>query len=827
MIAHIRKETGKEQTVEEHLLGTAEIAKKIGQEVGIESLAELTALVHDMGKMRKRFEEYLRAAVAESGKTWRGEVNHSSAGAIFLEERYNSGDKYSRLTAQLMAVAVFSHHGFNDCISPEGKNCYRERIERRSELDYEEVIQNFRHSSVTEARLDELFSGARKEVQNILERAEACRINKCFMIGVLERMLLSVLIDADRLDTAVFCGDRTKEDVFAREKQQICSPELWNELSENVEKYIKELEGRKSANEEIAALRRQISKECAEFSEHPSGIYRLSVPTGGGKTVSSLRYALNHAGQYQKKRIFYIGPYLSILDQNSTVFQEALGNKEVVLVHHSNVIREKTEENSKDEPREEGQPEDDYRRFTENWEHPMVVTTFVQFLNTLFSASTQSVRRFHQLADSVILIDEIQSLPTRMIALFHQMINILHEIFGATVILCSATQPILEKAEFPLHFGNPPEMMSDVPMLYRKLKRVRTEIIKEVWEARQTAEFLMRLLEDRRSVLTILNTKTSARKVYQELKTLVQEQNEGKPPEMQIALFHLSTNMCPKNRLEKLEEMKELLSNKEAAQHKGKVLCVSTALIEAGVDISFGTVVRARTGLDSIAQAAGRCNRNGEAKEGVVYLIRDKEEYLGSLQEISYSAECAAPVLDDFSEDPEKYGMDLLSPSALEKYYAKKYNPASEDIKHKMRYPVSKYGTDMVDLLTQNESGKTAYREKMGRDPENMLLRQAFQSAGKEFEVIEQNTTGVLVPYGKGRELIADLSGDTFGKDKKALLKQAQLYTVNLYAQQIKELNRRGGLSSVCDGSILVLKEGFYKEDLGICTEGNMEFLEV
>lgn len=818
MIAHIRKETNEEQTVEAHLLGTAGIAKGMGKELGMEALAELTALVHDMGKMRKRFEEYLRAAVMESGKTWRGEVNHSSAGAIFVEERYDKGDKYARLTAQLIAVAVFSHHGLNDCISPEGKNCYRARMEHRSELDYEEVMENFRNSSIAQERLDALFSKAREEVQNIIEQAERCGISKFFAMGAMERMLLSVLIDADRLDTAMFCGDRLEEEFLSREKRQICHPELWKDLSANMERYVQGLERRKSGNEEIAALRGQISKECAEFAKHPSGIYRLSVPTGGGKTVSSLRYALKHAWQYRKKRIFYIGPYLSILDQNSNVFQEALGNKDAVLVHHSNVIREEMAEGDAQE-----QQEAYYRHLTENWEHPVVVTTFVQFLNTLFSASTQSVRRFHNLADSVILIDEIQSLPTRMYALFHQMINILNEIFGATVILCSATQPMLDKAEFPLHFGIPPEIMSDVPMLYRKLKRVRTEIIKEVWDTRQIAEFLMELLADRKSLLAILNTKASAGKVYQELKALVQAQNEGKPPESRIALFHLSTNMCPKNRLEKLEDMRKRLLEKD----KGKVLCVSTALIEAGVDISFETVVRARTGLDSIAQAAGRCNRNGEAEEGIVYLIRDKEEYLGSLQEISYSAKCAAPILDDFLEHPEHYDMDLLSPAALESYYARKYNPNSEQVKHQMRYPLPKYGTDMVDLLTKNTGGVIAYREETGRRPENMILCHAFYSAGKEFEVIEQNTTGVLVPYGKGRELIADLSGDAFGKDKKALLKQVQQYTVNLYVQQIKELNREGGLSSVLEGSILVLKEGFYKDDLGVCTEGSMEFLEV
>lgn len=824
MIAHIRKDTKKEQSVEEHLLGTAEIAEELGKELEIGALSRLTALVHDLGKMRKRFEEYLIASVSESRKTKRGEVNHSSAGSIFLEENYNKGESSARLTAQLMVIAVFSHHGLNDCIDLKGTNCYQKRVEYQKELDYEEVIENFKKSSIRKEYLDELFEKAMKEVSSIIEKAKKSDIKTYFMAGVLERMLLSVLIDADRLDTAIFSGDRSKEEFLERNKKELCNKEINDELQKNMQKYVSDLENKKVENEEIANVRKQISKECEQFAKHPSGIYRLPVPTGGGKTISSFRYALNHAKEYGKKRIFYIAPYVSILDQNAEVLKQALGKEEFILVHHSNVITKMEDMGGQKEERKELEDEETYRHLTENWEHPIVITTFVQFLNTLFSDSTQSIRRFHNLANSIIIIDEIQTLPIRMTALFNQMMNILHEIFGTTIVLCSATQPKLEqeKLEFPIHYTEPKDMISNVPMLYEKLKRVKVEIKKKKLDRMKIAEFLMELIEERQNLLCILNTKTSARKVYENLQSFVEQWNQGKPTEEQITLFHLSTNMCVQNRLDKLDEMKVLLDRKT---RKGKVICISTALIEAGVDISFECVVRGRAGLDSIAQAAGRCNRNGEAIEGTVYIIKEKEERLGNLSEIENGIQCSGPVLDDFLERPDYYQMDLFSPIALEKYYAKKYNPKDDKLQQQMRYPLEK--GDMVDLLTKNETGVKAYKEETGKKPENLMMCQAFRTAGKEFEVIVQNTTGVIVPYKKGKELIVDLCKDSYEIDVKELLKQAQQYTVNLYQNQIEQFNQKGGIITILDNSVMVLKEGFYKEDFGVFTEGEMEFLEV
>ena len=326
----------------------------------------------------------------------------------------------------------------------------------------------------------------------------------------------------------------------------------------------------------------------------------------------------------------------------------------------------------------------------------------------------------------------------------------------------------------------------------------------------------MELIEEKQSLLCILNTKTSARKVYESLQSLVEQWNQERETKEQITLFHLSTNMCVQNRLNKLEEMKERLLKQD------KVICVSTALIEAGVDISFECVVRGRAGLDSIAQAAGRCNRNGEAIEGTVYIIKEKEERLGNLPEIKNGIQCSGPVLDDFLERPEYYQMDLFSPKALEKYYDKKYNPKDDKLKQQMRYPLEK--GDMVDLLTENETGLKACNNNK---PGNLMMCQAFRTAGKEFEVVVQNTTGVIVPYKEGKKIIADLCKDSYEIDVKELLKQAQQYTVNLYQNQIEQLNQKGEIIRILDNSVMVLKEGFYKEDFGVFTEGEMEFLEV
>jgi CRISPR-associated endonuclease/helicase Cas3 len=795
MIAHIHPDNpAKEQTVQEHLEETANLAKQIGIPLGMGNLAYITASFHDLGKFRNIFKQYLTEAVSSGNKKARGSVNHSSAGAIYIYQKYYKGDFIHKLTAQLICEAILSHHGLNDCLSVEGEDCFRKRVENLEGLDYEEVIENLNNSTLPLEHMDEIFTKAVQEVALLQQSISDHRLSKYFTNGLIERMLLSILIDADRLNTAVFCGDRSSDEG----SEDALVP--WDILQSNLEHKLEEF----TAKDGIFKLRQDISNECYEFAVRPPGIYRLAVPTGGGKTLSSMRYAIRHAKQYEKKRIFYISPYLSILEQNSQVFREVIKNDDLMLEHHSNVIPE-------EDDTEGYEQQNRYRHLTENWDSTIVITTFVQFLNTLFAGKTSSVRRFHNLSDSVILIDEIQSLPINMISIFNMTMNYLSHMCKATVILCSATQPILDKVLPAIHMTEPVDIISDTDGLYKALKRVRIEEKKGIFKTEGLCEFVAGLTKVHKSILIILNTKKAVRTLYQELSKQMEETGE------KITILQLSTNMCPEHRLTCIERVK-----KETKEER--VICISTSLIEAGVDVSFSCVLRSYAGLDSIAQAAGRCNRNAEEEEGVVYLIRYEEERLGRLLQTRIGAACSESVVELFQKDIDRFNKDLLSIPALYAFYERYYHDREQ--KQEMQYPLKKSGANLVDLLGDNLVSKKAFFEKTQITEEpDLALRQAFKTAGEHFSVIDQDTTGILVPYGEGVEIINSLNGDLPGKEISKWLRKGQRFTVNLYKNQIQELNKAGALVTLKNGQVLALKDGFYDAILGIVTEGNSEFL--
>lgn len=807
MIAHINEQTGEEQSVTEHLRSTARIAENLGRPLAITALARITALLHDAGKFRKAFEIYLRAAAVNPKSVKRGSVNHSSAGAIYLYDRYFHGSYEERLTAQMISTAIFSHHGLIDCMTAEGMNNFHRRIDAREDLDYDEVMENLHSLLITDQEVDGLFQSAVGEVCVLLEKMKENNISKFFGTALLERMLLSILIDADRLDTAVFCGSWEAESLLMDEIGGTVPGEQlpWEGLLQNLEAYLLSFTG----TDKISLLRTEISKECLDFASKPDGIYKLSVPTGGAKTISSLRYAIHHANKYKKKRIFYIAPFLSILEQNSEVLGTALNDKTVILEHHSNVVLDDGDEAKTELSR--------YKHLTENWDCVIILTTFVQFLNTLFSDSTQSVRRFHSLENAVIIIDEIQSLPINMISIFNLVMNYLNQICGTTVILCSATQPILDKVNRKITLTPPEDMIADKQRLYRELKRVEIVEKKGLLNTGEVCSFAWELMnapkcEVKNSLLIILNTKSAVRNVFDCLKRLYDESGE------EGLLIHLSTSMCPKHRLDLIHHMKDCMG-------KCPVVCVSTSLIEAGVDISFSNVIRSFAGLDSIAQAAGRCNRNGESAMGVVYLIHYNEEKLGFLKQIQIAAQCSEKLADDYNSNPEGYDYDLLSPKALDAFYENYYHGQSQE--RLMEYPIDKRGTSMIDLLSVNKKGKTEYKDKYGSKDPNLVMFQAFKTAGQEFEVINQKTTSVLVPYKEGEELIAILNGRLQYPELPEILRKIQRYVINLYDNQMRRLNEKDALYRLENGGVLALKNGFYDEVVGLNEEGALEFLEI
>ena len=437
----------------------------------------------------------------------------------------------------------------------------------------------------------------------------------------------------------------------------------------------------------------------------------------------------------------------------------------------------------------------------------------VQMLNTLFDGRTQCVRRMHSLANSIIIFDEIQSLPVKCIHIFNLTINFLSYVCGATVILCSATQPLLDrKVQYKILLGKPPSIMRNIEEVYQNFKRVEVKnLIKaDKYDADDLTELIMKIMENSDNVLTIMNTKGAARRLYNTVKERVSRSNDNE----NIIMMLLTTHMCPKHRLHLINDMRDKLG-------KEKIICISTSLIEAGVDISFDNVIRSLTGLDSIAQAAGRCNRNGIGKTGTVYIINSKDEDLSKLPEIKTAQNATSLILENYKNDPEYFKNDLFSPFTLELFYKKYFY----EIRNEMNYRIRDKNTNLLDLLSDNTSGVRAYKTNNQEYPQ-MLLNQAFKTAGEEFEVIVNQAQSVIVPYNEeAKQLIAILEGNSEMDAIKMALRKVQVYTVNLYQNEFIILDKLGGITALKNVNIFVLTEGFYSNETGITKDTNLDFL--
>ncbi|HEY8804594.1 MAG TPA: CRISPR-associated helicase Cas3' [Clostridium sp.] len=798
LCAHINPTTLKEQSVKEHLYNVSTMTMEYGTKISLAATGELIGILHDMGKETKIFDSYIRyGATHPNDKSLRGSIDHSTAGAKFIYDNfYNTTDcdPIQKFSAQLISLAICSHHGgLIDCLDLSGTDKFTARMLKEKEIFYyNEALSNFKEECFDMAHIKILFNKAKEEIKSIL-----IKVNKIdgsakfgrYAAGMLEKYLFSCVIDADRYDTYTFMEGR-------KPQQSIDKLALWNELADVLETKLK---GYPKLTK-IDLLREEVSISCKNFGRNKPGIYQLAVPTGGGKTLSSLRYALEHAKKFNKDRILYIIPFTTIIDQNAKEIKDILGREDIILEHHSNLIIDNQKE--------------DYKLLTERWDSPIILTTMVQFLDTLFSGGTQGVRRMHNLANSIIIFDEIQAIPIKCINMFNSAINFLSNICNATIVLCTATQPLLSTTKMPLRLSENANIIADMHEKFEQFKRVNL-IDKRIAGGYCSASlkgFILDRMDQVESVLMIFNTKNSAKETFNELNRA----NDNLSKEKQCLIFHLSTNMCPSHRMSILQDMREKLGHK-------RVICISTQLIEAGVNISFGCVIRSLAGLDSIAQAAGRCNRHGEKTSRDVYIVNVEDENVSKLVDIKEGQECTKRVLDEFKENPNMFDNDLLSPKAMERYYKYYFHNRMGE----MDYTLSKPDNDkvMYDLLSANNEAGNAFSGRNGCKSK-LMLKQAFKTAGNKFQVIDQNTIGVIVPYGKGKTLITLINGQCNLSELKQYLKKAQQFSVNLFETDKRKIEERRGIVELKNGGVLALKEGFYKEDIGVTTEDvAMDFL--
>lgn len=802
-IAHIRKSDGEVQTVNEHLRAVQANCERYGGKIGAKHLAGLAGLLHDVGKNTNGFKTYIELAAANpDAPPRRGSVDHATAGGRLLYRRYHrkAVTYKDKLAAEWIGDCIISHHqGLRDYLDPDATSPFLERValKTRGMEEYAQA-EAVLLESIPSAELDRIFEQAKEEVQNILNLIETNRLPS-ITASLAIKYIFSCLIDADRTNTREF--EENKEPV-----QELDSQAFFTKCYSRLMDKLDSLDREEGADHPINRLRREMSGQCDAFAMRPSGIYTLSIPTGGGKTLASLRYALQHAKTCGKERIVYIVPYTTIIEQNANDIRAILQEDDMILEHHSNVIDNLDSE------------EDDYdirkERLTlarDNWDRPIIFTTMVQFLNTFYAKGTRNTRRLHQLANAVLIFDEVQSVPAKCISLFNAALNFLHVLGGSSIVLCTATQPALDTVKHNLQLPEPAEMIQQLDDVGKSFKRV--DIIDRTvaagWTTEVLASFVQEQMDEINSVLVILNTKTAVRKLF----TLLEKSEWTRDGELR--LFHLSTNMCAAHRKDVL---KELIAALEAEE---RVICVSTQLIEAGVNISFDCVIRSLAGLDSIAQAAGRCNRHG--KDGIrnVYIVKSADEALSRLPEIGIGAEKTERLLNEFRQEPGKFGDDLLSATAMKTYFCYYYDHIKEELDYLIPPLDHK---KMFDLLGNNKSYYDYYQHSRGEKPA-VLSRSALATAEKYFEVISQHSTSILVPYNDdARNLILSLNGELDTRELGELLREAQQYMVNVYDHDLKKLDASGDIYPLLHGHVTALREVAYSTEFGVEVGGEGEW---
>ncbi|MDD5114745.1 MAG: CRISPR-associated helicase Cas3' [Methylobacter sp.] len=792
-IAHVRKTDKQQQTVAVHLQEVAEIAKTLAAKINVPEAGELIGLLHDFGKYSASFQNYIQSGTGllnpdideeyVDTAALKGKIDHSTAGAQLIWEmlaKYGKNGE-GRLCGQILALCIASHHsGLIDCLTPEGTNGFKKRIDKEDDRSHlAECKQNADDHLLEQAKRlagKPLMLSMLKQISSLTKNDQHEAI-KCFYIGFWTRFLFSCLIDADRINSADF--ERPQQAAYRNKTV------AWDIAIQRMELFLTEQQVHDTP---INTIRRTISDTCKNRAQDAQGIYTLTVPTGGGKTYASLRYALHHAKTHGLGRIIYIIPYTSIIEQNAEAIRKVVEQEgdqfPWVLEHHSNLEPEKQTWHSK--------------LAAENWDALIVLTTMVQFLETLFSGGTRGVRRLHQLANSVIIFDEIQTLPINCTHLFCNALNFLSAHTKTTAVLCTATQPLLDQLNSPekgqLLIPEENHLIKDPKQLFDELKRVEisNKTKSEGWSEEEIAELALSEFKVKGNCLVIVNTKAWAQALYVKCSDSVDRDS----------LFHLSTNQCSAHRNELFHRMRTRLAAKLP------VLCFSTQLIEAGVDIDFASVIRFLAGLDSIAQAAGRCNRNGRLDTAAVHVVNPAKETIDQLIDIKVGRDKTKRV---FSEVNDKA---LLDPENMALYFNYYFYERADQ----MAYPLTakEVGRDdtLLNLLSDNKLNTGANAA--------LHLKQSFMTAGNAFKAIDAPTQSVIVPYGHGKCLIqklCEISKDFDASGYYACLKQAQKYSVNVFPNVWKKLREQDAVSEIQGEGVYYLENHFYSSEFGLSTE--------
>ncbi len=687
-----------------------------------------------------------------------------------------------------------------------------DRLQEKNKKDekyaYDEVCKNIAQLDLD---IKTRFSNAVEDVHRFYQIALEHGLKKenlSFFIGLFTKYIYSRLIDADRLDAASF---ETSKSHGEPKQHQI----EWQSLL----RVFEEKMGQFDSTSPVNAVRKKICDACADSSDNKTGIYKLAVPTGGGKTLASLNFALRHAMKTGKRRIIYVIPYLSITTQTSQVFRNILNlspDSDVLLEHYSSAMKDAENDSNINSDGSESENESERTKArklaAERWDNPIIVTTMVQFLETVMSSHGTKLRKFHNMADSVIIFDEIQALPSQTINLFNETVSFLSTILNCTILLCSATQPLLEKTNrHNLLLADHSSLISINSTDQETLRRTNIVASDKELTSDELARFAFEKAQENGNCLVIVNLKSEAKDVFRALVNLNSSDT--------FDLVHLSTSMCGQHRKNQLEHVRSTLAKADSK----RVICVSTQLVEAGVDLSFSCVVRALAGLDSVLQAAGRCNRNGESfvPKNVYVVPMRGEQGLNHLPDIQIGKEITDQLIREFPD------ADLLSDSMLDEYYRRLFNrlqPAQGAKFGKMDYPIGqdKEGIFAYDLLSLNELGKDNFENRHGEKKYGNYSAQAYKTVSGHFHLIPNLTQNVIVRYGRANELLEQFEQDR-SINRFRTLRALQDYTVSLFTYEYDALSRKHAIELVDDTlGIYVLDSEYYDDRYGVVAEAEL-----
>jgi len=694
--------------LEDHLKGTAELAAKFAAEFGCGEWGEILGHHHDLGKGTKPWQAYLRKAnsiIDEFAKFYEGHPNHAAVGAQWLFQN-------SKETGKPLAYCIAGHHGG----LPDWEGSPVSSLAEKVNQNCPEIAIPFKSP---------------KTLANPALSFDSHRLGYQFQFFV--RMLFSCLVDADFLDTEAFLDQ--KKSMWRSKYPKI------DELHERFWRNFDVLRENADPTAKVNRQRELVLADCIQAAEQDPGLYSLTVPTGGGKTLASLAFALNHAIRHQKKRVIYVIPFTSIIEQNARVLREMLGD-DAVLEHHCNFLPDDSDWRTK--------------LATENWDAPVVVTTNVQFFDSFFANKTSKCRKLHNVVESIVIFDEVQAIPVEKLRPCLEVIRELSLNYGVTSVLCTATQPAINYSEeFRIGLKDVREIIQDIPALFHELKRTE-----EVFIGEFDGEGIAKRLMEQEQVLCIVNTRQQALDIYSAL------------PKSE-ANFHLSALMHPAHRTAILEEIRMRLS----PENKLPCRVISTTLIEAGVDVDFPCVYRAVAGIDSIAQAAGRCNRNGLNDTPLKVSVFEFPED-GGCSYFRHAAQSAAKLFEPFAGR-------LTDPECVREYFSEYF--------WKNEQRMDRDGI-IGQLCLQAQDGNIQYREIAN------------------FRMINSATLPVVIALEE--EAIRLVHSLEFAEHKGGIFRKLQKYSVQIYPYQLEEI--REWLENPVPGVWVLRSRELYSEETGL-----------